>query len=1097
MATTVDITVGVNLEIGSVPVSLSAEAVTGNPSVYTFNGCMQTAVIDIGSFIGFVGSQFGVDVQLPPELNLEAIIDYVAAQVIYTGAATGTNPAAAKTEMGVSAKFDLHYQNGSSSEDFVFTFYADTIISSPAPALGNPFVVGGSIDTDLKFSSLPLVGSIPVFQDYALKHLGFSYSNADKDAKGNPIKFNIPNVNASANPLFTRTEAPDAREAKSYQISNQGGQTTFTLGQKGFSFTAGLMKEGSSQPESNFALPMSLPAATPTNAPSPYYKSGNKVNTSPPDSPVHWINVNKTFGPLNFQKIGLNYSGGEASFGLAAGLTMGGFTVDVQGLTITFPLPLPGMPAGNTTSFSIDGLGLEFQKAGLTIGGSFLRAVENGVENYFGEVIVQVGSFGFKAIGGYAPAQNGKPAAFFIYANLDVPLGGPPFLYLTGLAFGFGINYNLVLPTIDTLPTYLLLPNNAPAEGSAQDALSAVINQLVDGSVIVYESGEYWVGAGVQFTSFDMVTAFAMLTFSFGVDMQIALLGSCSIILPQGDPYPLASIQVNLVASITPSTGLMGIAGVLTPASYVFGPFIKMSGGFAFYIWFGGQHKGDFVVSLGGYHPSYNKPAWYPAVPRIQITANLGPVQAAGACYLALTPSMFMAGISLAATFKAGPIKAWFSLGADFLIGWAPFVYQADAYVNMGCSVDLCLFTLTVHVGADVQIWGTPFGGSAHVDLDVVSFTINFGSTAVQPPPVTWQNIEMNFLPPPVSPSQQTPAAPKMMMFAAPAATPAPDDDTTTANVTASVALGLTGTDVTSQDGEVWDWILDPDDFEIVTATTIPANYANWAIAAAKTTAISNLIADYNSPSVDVSTEPYLELAAGTDSYSATQVWNMDINVKPMGLKNVQSVHSITLCKRTDSDSSGQFSDYLTEVTIEPVLGGSNTALWGDPSAAKDANIAAMLPATLLGFQIIPLPRNPDTVNNVPLIELLFTGNEQTNFNYTSAQPNNNFTVSTVPAQGSDPTGAEADHLQITVANSAGSQTPDQNLPVTMQNDDYILSSLENTWVAGQRSAILADIAANGFDTYGAAEVTLTQMSTTQALTDWPYVNILGTTIAA
>ena len=1075
MSTEVDITLGLNLEIGSIPVSLSAELATSSAqTVYTFNGCMQTAVIDIGTFISYVGQQFGVDVQLPPELNLEAIIDYVAGQVIYTSPTTGS----ATTELGVSAKFDLKYTNGGDTQDFTFTFYADTIISSPAPASGNPYVVGGSVDTDLQFANLPLLGSIPGFNEYTLKHLGFTYTNADPQTTEKPVNFNIPKVDTSANPLFTRN-APDAKDKNSYAINNTGGQTTFSLAQKGFSFTAGLMKEGSSQPENNFSLPMSLPASTTSNTPAAYYQSGNALNTSPPGSPIHWINVNKTFGPVNFQKVGLNYSGGEATFGLSAGLSMGGFSLDVQGLSITFPLPLPGMPAGDTVSFNIDGLGMEFQEPGLTIGGAFLKAKAGAYTNYFGEVIVQVGPFGFKAIGGYAPAQGSSPASFFLYANLDVPLGGPPFLYVTGLAFGFGINYGLVLPTITTLPTYLLLPNNAPPQGSAQDALTGVITQLVNGSVIINEPGEYWVAAGIQFTSFDMVTAFAMLTFSFGVEMQIALIGSCSIILPQGDPAPLASVQVNLVASITPATGQMGIAGALTPASYVFGSFIKLSGGFAFYLWFGGEHKGDFVVTLGGYAPSYTKPAWYPAVPRIQVLANLGPLQAAGSAYLALTPSMFMAGLQLAATFTAGPIKAWFSAGADFLISWAPFYYEADAFVNIGCSVNLGLFTLNVHVGADVQIWGSPFGGTAHVDLDVVSFTINFGSSAAAPAPVTWQNLELNFLPPPTS---AAPRAPKMMMASVSFAAKAETGDTTTANVSASVSTGLTATNVLSEDGENWDWIVDPDNFLIITSSTIPSNYANWAITSSTTTTLSNDPTQYNLPDVDVSTAPYLELAAGTVTFSTTQVWNPTLNVKPMKLSNVQSHHTITLCKRAETDGSGQFSDYLTEVSIEPVLGGSNTALWGDPNAGADANIATMLPATLLGFQIIPLPRNPDTVNNVPLIDLLFTAGEQTDFSYTSAQPDPDYSITACI----DPATFDLD-IDVTPAGMAKD---------TFTNSGYILSSLINSNIAGWRNPILDDIAVNGFNTYTSDQVTLTAMGTTEELTDWPMVEILGSSTA-
>ena len=478
--TAIDLTLGLNLQIGSVPVSLSAEVESkSSGSVYTFSGSVQDATIDIGKFMSYIGQQFGVDVQFPPELNLEAIIDYVAGQITYTKPVTG----ATTTEMGMAAKFELVYQNGSSTETFGFSFYADTILTSGS-ATSN-YVVGASIDSNLAFKDLPLVGSIPVFNEYTLQHLGFSYTNADPaQNNGKPVSFNIPQVSQSSNPLKP-AGSPPSRESNTYAIDTKGDQTTFSLNKKGFAFTAGLLREGSNTAVSNFSLPMALPAAPVSTAPATYYQGSGSgsVKASPPASPINWININKTFGPVDLQKIGLNYKSGEATFGLSAGFSMGGFSLDLQGLSITFPLPLPGMPAGNTVSFDLDGLAMDFQRGNLRLGGAFLKVKQNDITNYFGEVVVQVASYGFKAIGGYAPAQNNNPASFFIYANLQVPLGGPPFLYVSGLAFGFGVNYALNLPTIATLPGYLLLPGKAPAQPSnAGAAFSSVLTQLASGT---------------------------------------------------------------------------------------------------------------------------------------------------------------------------------------------------------------------------------------------------------------------------------------------------------------------------------------------------------------------------------------------------------------------------------------------------------------------------------------------------------------------------------------------------------------------------------------------------------------------------------------
>ncbi|MCH8620967.1 DUF6603 domain-containing protein [Undibacterium sp. TS12] len=1077
--TAIDLTLGLNLQIGSVPVSLSAEVESDSAgSVYTFSGSVQDATIDIGKFMSYIGQQFGVDVQFPPELNLEAIIDYVAGQIRYAKPVSG----ATTTEMGMAAKFDLVYRNGGSTETFSFSFYADTILTSGSSV--SSYVVGASIDTNLAFKDLPLVGTIPVFNEYTLKHLGFSYTNADPaQNNGKPVSFNIPKVSQSSNPLKP-AGSPPSRESNSYAINTSGDQTTFSLDKKGFAFTAGLMREGSNSAVSNFSLPMALPAAPASTAPATYYQGSGSVNASPPASPINWIKINKTFGPVDLQKIGLNYKSGEATFGLSAGFSMGGFSLDLQGLSITFPLPLPGMPAGDTVSFDLDGLAMDFQRGSLRLGGAFLKVIQNDITNYYGEVVVQVASYGFKAIGGYAPAQHGNPASFFIYANLQVPLGGPPFLYVSGLAFGFGVNYALNLPTMATLPGYLLLPGKAPAQPSnAGAAFSSVLTQLAGGSnpVVTNQPGQYWVAAGIQFTSFNMVSAFALVTVSFGVSTQIGLLGSCSITLPKGASSPLAYIEIDIVASFTPDSGALAVAGVITPASYLYGDFVKISGGFAFNIWFSGEHKGDFVVTIGGYNSAYSKPAWYPAVPRMQMGFALGPFQASGSSYLALTPAMFMAGMQFSATFSLGSIKAWFNCGMDFLIAWAPFVYQADAYVNVGCSVDLGLFTIRVSVGANLQVWGPSFGGRAEVDLDIVSFTIRFGSSAPNPAPVSWQNVADNFLPGSGSTSTnsaKTVSARSMGMLsmqksaqAQKLAASSNDAGNTDNNASASVAIGLLQQDIVDAEGRTWDWIIDPNQFQLMTASTIPSNVARWSTGSSTTTTIPNVL-----PIASTTALPHL--VAASESYSSTQIWNPTISVKPMKLSGVQTIHTITLTK---ADNNGSFNDYIDEVQIQPVLGNSNTALWGDPNVSKDANTVALLSHTLMGFNITALPRNPLTVNNVPLIQLIFTAGNQTTFSYTSQQSDQNYTVtSTITKPDED--------LQISVT---GASTQ------SMTNQHYVLSSLTNSWVSGQRNILLDDLTANGFGTYTPAQLNLTAMATTEALTDWPLVGVLGEAIAA
>lgn len=779
-----------------------------------------------------------------------------------------------------------------------------------------------------------------------------------------------------------------------------------------------------------------------------------------------WIDVQKQFGIFQFDRIGAGYEDNVLSFALDAGVTLGPLTFTMSGLSVGSPLKQ------FSPEFNLSGLGLEFKKPPLEIGGAFLKTREESggkkITSYYGQVIVKAGTFAFKAIGGWAP--DADPASFFIYLSLDAPIGGPPFFFVTGIAGGMGINRSLKLPTIEQLPKYLLLPQNAPPPAATPSATVAnVLPQLQ--SIFVNQPGQYWIAAGIKFKSFEMIEAFVLLTVAFGVDLEIALLGSCSMTFPTREAYPVAYIEIALIASFRPSTGLLAVDGKLSPASFLYGGFCKLSGGFAFYAWFSGDHKGNFVVSVGGYHPAFNKPDIYPAVPRLAMDFALGPFRVTGQAYFALTPSMMMAGIRMSAVWSSGPIKAWLDAGLDFLISWAPFHYEADAFINIGCSVDLGLFTLSVSVGAGLYIWGPPFGGRAEVDLDVVSFTISFGAEPIAPPPVGWNSFKNKFLPAASKVAERVPAQPagRRGLTLSNLTEPATEENT----IKGSVSTGLMQTDV---DG--FNWILDPNHFSILTNSAIPANNGEWALSASAVFKVPNTRSSYNQPRVEG--QPYLKLPAGTKTFSDTLVWNPTVNVAPMDQTNVKSYHKIEVGKRAESDPVGVFSIFFTDLAVTPVLLDSSTALWGKDKKPqeKTPNDPLLVPKALTGFLITPIPRTPSSVNDVPLIELLFAAGFSTGFTYQKAVVDPDYTVTSTIIHEKD-----KHELNITVS---GKHTAD------LKNKDYILSSLIDLWVTDQRASILDDLAANGFSTYKANEIDLQTFATQTALTDWPTVKMIG-----
>jgi hypothetical protein len=225
--------------------------------------------------------------------------------------------------------------------------------------------------------------------------------------------------------------------------------------------------------------------------------------------------------------------------------------------------------------------------------------------------------------------------------------------------------------------------------------------------------------------------------------------------LPGVPVDPVACAELAIKVTFTPATGLLAAEARLTDNSYVFSKKCKLTGGFAFYCWFGPEHAGDFVVTLGGYHPKFVRPSHYPVVPRLgmrwPVSENLA---MSGELYFALTPSCLMAGGRLAATYQAGPLRAWFTATCDFLINWQPFAYDIDLSLTIGVAYQLSTSdvntALAVELGASLHMWGPPFSGKAHVTFCLSSFDLAFGATQ-QPElnAVEWDEFQKSFLPQP------------------------------------------------------------------------------------------------------------------------------------------------------------------------------------------------------------------------------------------------------------------------------------------------------------------------------------------------------------
>ncbi|MFB4195520.1 DUF6603 domain-containing protein [Streptomyces carpaticus] len=446
-----------------------------------------------------------------------------------------------------------------------------------------------------------------------------------------------------------------------------------------------------------------------------------------------WKNVDRALGPLHVRRVGVVSDVEELRLLLDASLNLQGVAFEAIGVGLA--LSLDGKYRVRAL---LDGLALAYAAGAVEVAGAFARdsVPPKGMRlAVSGLVAVTTPQISFVAAGLYAELSDGSASVFLIgqVSGLRVPLGP---VTLTGLIGGFGYNSALRLPaTPAEVPSFPLvgglqdskkLPVKDPAQALA--ALRDIIPPTV---------GSLWLAAGAELSVFE--TLKARLTVAVQVapdDVTVALLGVATAKFPQkGTPY--ACLTLGFQATYRTSTGEIALRGALDEAqSYLVHPDCRLRGAFAVCVWTApSTRSGDFVVSLGGYHPAYRRPSHYPEVERIGFTWAPGAaVSVHGECYAALTPSMAMVGGRLRVDYWDGSVRAWLDAHLDASVQWEPFRFDVDLGIRVGAEFTFC-GTHRVELGATLTLWGPPTGGLARVHLPLVpDIVVRFGAGRDQSP---------------------------------------------------------------------------------------------------------------------------------------------------------------------------------------------------------------------------------------------------------------------------------------------------------------------------------------------------------------------------
>ena len=465
--------------------------------------------------------------------------------------------------------------------------------------------------------------------------------------------------------------------------------------------------------------------------------------------------VGKKLGPVNIKKVALVLKDRRLGLKMTAGLALAAFEFDLIGLEITAPQTVLNDPIGalDDIQFDLDGFAADIHKGNLSIAGAFLRkhypaiAAKDGkdghakYDEYDGLIQVAFPPFTLTGMGSYAMFE-GEPS-LFLFVALGFPLTVNPSLIITGMSLGFGIHRDFILPKIDQILQYPLVQASvAPPPSMDIEEMVASMHEYFPPAV-----DQFFVVAGIKFKALGIVDTLAILAVKFGRQMEIDLLGVSSIL------YGATFLEMEWQAKIVPDEGYFFMGGELTNRSFVMMPSAKLTGGFAVAFWTKHNHKGDFVISIGGYHPHFPVPAHYPDhISRLGINFQMGSnLTIKGGAYFAITPQALMLGGFLEATLHMGIVTGYMKMTVDVLIWYQPFHYDAMIGVDVGVKVDIPLVFFTLHINMhlhiDVHIWGPDFAGKAYLDVGVKTFTVPFGNASgAKAIPVGWEDFKQKFL---------------------------------------------------------------------------------------------------------------------------------------------------------------------------------------------------------------------------------------------------------------------------------------------------------------------------------------------------------------
>jgi hypothetical protein len=373
-------------------------------------------------------------------------------------------------------------------------------------------------------------------------------------------------------------------------------------------------------------------------------------------------------------------------------------------------------PGATATPVPPSGMGLTMS-LGPARGSGFL---ERRGDEYRGALGLALGVVDVRAFGILRPSEPSLLVALSAHFTPAVELGLAFTLNAVGGIVGIGraIDRAGLAAAVQSGHLDEVLFPDDPARAAPQilDTLAAVFPAR-RGSAVVGPTFRLGWGRPTSFVTADIGL---VLELPSGV---VALLGRLRIALPAPEA-PVLDLRASVAGVVDPGTGLVEMVADLAGSRLLTA---GVEGGIALRIKTGSDAA--FVLSAGGFHPRFPRPAGFPVPRRLSIAIASAPaLSIVFSGYFAVTPGTAQAGATLTAVIGTSDTGVSGQLGFDALLRWEPsFGVVLDLYGSFHLRFDghsLCSVDLRVRVEGPTPCWHV--AGRASVSLFFIDVSFPF-----------------------------------------------------------------------------------------------------------------------------------------------------------------------------------------------------------------------------------------------------------------------------------------------------------------------------------------------------------------------------------